>query len=188
MLLLSNRARCALVQPDYASWNPYCGKKLSSGGLCWCGEWQRRRQNCRFACSLRGWEGGRRRDECLLSFVQIPSLLSCVQQGWDGRLTSSNCEFQPLVAVTDAHTENVLGLQVYRQQDNWRVGSGQPCWHRGLADNAGHLAHADIECEVWIVLLSHANGIIQRGGDVRLAAQQNRTEVLHLRRLLREAE
>ena len=49
---------------------------------------------------------------------------------------------QRLVAVAKAHAEDVLGLQIHRQQHNRRIGGGQSGWDRGLSDDARDLSNA----------------------------------------------
>ena len=57
-----------------------------------------------------------------------------------------------------------------------------------LPNHSSNAPHANIESEVWVLLLGHANRIIQGGGNVRRPADQNRAKILHLRRFLRESD
>ena len=66
----------------------------------------------------------------------------------------------------------LLRLKIHRDVDDLRVGCGQASWRWDRADISRHLADADIEGKVRMLPLRHAHGVVQRGGQMRLAGHQ----------------
>ena len=111
------------------------------------------------------------------------------QRGWRESLDIGRLSRKTgLVADAEAHAQNVFCLQVDRQSDRRRIRRRQVGKSRVRSDDAGHLAHTDVECEMRVILLRDADGVIKSSGDMRLAAIDNCTEVLDLRRLHGETE